>query len=273
MNPRSFNALNQRCRCGIGLRNRLLAFLCAARATMGKHRRFARCIFELAISLFANGDTILLKLAGKSAEICLLLRKGNIADYLVAGERVKGVYETAESKFQISPTKIVDGGANIGTFAAYAASLFPGVPMVCYEPDAGNANLLRKMLAYNRIPAEVIEKALWSSEGSLFFHPHESYTGNVCETPSPYPIETITVDAPDGSWLKLDIEGAEYEVLPQLIEAGRRPAVISMEVHYANQRGDYLLNILKNAGYEIFNCWRSTDSCAEITAVFSQKSS
>ena len=101
-----------------------------------------RRLFERLITLFASGDMIRLSLAGKSGNMCLLLRKGNIADYLVAGERVKGAYEAAEGKFRVPPRKIVDGGANIGTFAVYAAALFPGVPIVCYEPEPANANLL-----------------------------------------------------------------------------------------------------------------------------------
>ena len=117
---------------------------------------------------------------------------------------------------------------------------------------------LRQTLAANRIPAEVVEKALWSREGSLYFHPHVSYTGIVNETPSDYPIEAIKVNAPDGCWLKLDIEGAEYEITAATHRSRCRPAVISMEIHYANQRGARLLDILKNAGYEIHGDWGPT---------------
>jgi FkbM family methyltransferase len=161
----------------------------------------------------------------------------------------------------------VDGGANIGCFAVYAAALFPDVPIVCYEPEPENAQLLRRTLAASNIQAEVVEKGLWSRAGRLYFHPHESFTGNIKETPSDYPIEVTTVDAPSGCWLKLDIEGAEYEVLPQVLNSGCRPAVISMEIHHANTRGGSLLELLRQSGYEIHGNWGPEDNCGEITAV------
>jgi FkbM family methyltransferase len=267
MNLETVTDLARRSGAGIGLRNRMLASLCAARATMGERRRWMRRLFERLISAFSSGGIIRLELMGRSAEMCLLLREGNVADYLVAGERVKGSYQIPANAFAHPPCRIVDGGANIGTFAIYAASIFPGVPVVCYEPESGNAGLLRTALAANRIAADVVEKGLWSREGRLFFHPAQSYAGSVSEAPSEYPIETVKVDAPDGCWLKLDIEGAEYEVLPQLIEAGNRPRVISLEVHDVNRRGHALLEVLKKAGYEIHGGWGAADTCAEITAV------
>lgn len=116
------------------------------------------------------------------------------------------------------------------------------------------------------ISAEVIPKALWSKTAELFFHSGESFTGFVSEDPSPYPISCVLPVVPDQCWLKLDIEGAEYEVLPALLEAGCQPKIISMEIHDFSRRGNKLLNLLKTHGYEWNESFLAIEQCVNIAA-------
>lgn len=48
--------------------------------------------------------------------------------------------------------------------------------------------------------------------------------------------------------LKMDIEGAEMRVIPDMIESGIRPAIICIELH---RGAEYLKPIIENAGYKI----------------------
>jgi glycosyltransferase involved in cell wall biosynthesis len=125
---------------------------------------------------------------------------------------------------------------------------------------------LRKNLDANEIVAEIVPKALWSKSAELFFHPGESYSGHVNAETSPYPISCIQPSVPDQCWLKLDIEGAEYEVLPALLKAGCRPGTISMEIHDFNHRGNFLLSLLKAYGYSWNELFQPTEPCITINA-------
>jgi FkbM family methyltransferase len=53
-------------------------------------------------------------------------------------------------------------------------------------------------------------------------------------------------------WLKLDIEGAEYEVLRDALRAGIRPGVISGEIHdYFGANGAGLVAELESLNYSV----------------------
>ena len=252
-------------RQGCTIRDSCLAFLCAAVGVMGPHRRRLRSLFIRAISLYSRAGQLCLRLkvCGRVMEISM--RSGNEADYLVTGELVAGGYLFPVGN-HLAPTAIVDGGANIGTFALQAAARFPSLPLRCYEPDAANIEQLRINLRRNGIAAEIVPKALWSEAGELFFHPGLSYTGFVSPEPSPHAMSCELPQIPDGCWLKLDIEGAEYEVLPALLRQGAEPAIISLEVHDFSRRGNGLLDVLRQHGYSIHGSFKHTDLCVTVCA-------
>ena len=108
----------------------------------------------------------------------------------------------------------------------------------------------------------MVPKALWSRGGRLFYHPGQSDAGYVDEEP----IEVTQVEAPDGCWLKLDVEGAEYEVLPQLLQTGKRPAIISLEIHQFDKRGLPLIETPRPSDYRVTGTSASTASCVNITS-------
>lgn len=253
-------------RQGCAPRDVALAFLCAGLGAMGRRRALARRRFEAAIGRFARDGQVRLQLWRAGRRITLLLRQGNVADYLVAGELVAGGYPPPEVASR-APTALVDGGANIGMFTLQAHACFPGLPVTCYEPDPANLRQLELNLSANGIAARVVPKALWSRVGDLFYHPAQSYTGFVSEEPSDFPIACVTPEVPDGCWLKLDIEGAEYEVLPALLRAGAQPAWISMEVHAFNTRGQVLLDLLREHRYEVRGQWHPQDICVTVLAI------
>jgi FkbM family methyltransferase len=251
---------------GIGFRSRMLAFLCARFGNLSKSRQTLRAIIFKWIGSFARSGQVQISFRVSGRPLTILLRKDNQADYVVFGEMVMGGYKVPDN-VSSRPAVVVDGGANIGLFSLFAHATFPDASLTCYEPDKDNLVQLGKNLQANKIAAEIIPKALWSKTADLFFHPCESYSGLVNEDPSPYPIACTLPAVPDRCWLKMDIEGAEYEVLPALLKDGRRPEIISMEIHDFNQRGNQLLSLLKEYGYEWNESFQPADQCVNITAL------
>jgi FkbM family methyltransferase len=235
---------------------------------MGNHRAKLRERFEEILDQCAQGENVELNLLVCSRECKLLMRKGNIADYLIGGEVIWGAY----SPPRISPSLIIDGGANIGMFSMIAHAFFPDTPIVCYEPDASNLVQLASNLKANGISAKIVPKALWSKETTLFYHVGESYTGYVNEVRSDFPIECTVAEVSEGSWLKLDIEGAEYEALPEVLSRGVRPAMISMEIHSNHVSGKTLVDSLEASGYKLRKLHDLKAHCTNVEADFSGKS-
>jgi FkbM family methyltransferase len=229
---------------------------------MGDHRQSLRDKFAGWLDGRASGGDVSLRLLVNGRVVCFLMRKGNRADYLVGGEMIWGAYAPPHTV----PSAIVDGGANIGMFAIIAHAWFPEAPIICYEPDTANLLQLDRNLKINDISAKVVPKGLWSSSTTLYYHPSQSHMGYVDQTPSEHPIACTTPEISKGCWLKLDIEGAEYEVLPEVLGQTAKPSFITMEVHHNDNGGIALIQKLVDAGYILLNPYNSTVGCAIIEA-------
>jgi FkbM family methyltransferase len=139
---------------------------------------------------------------------------------------------------------IVDIGGNIGTFAVLAASMVPGGRVITVEPDAENLRLLRENLEINNAAAFVYPYAVASTAGKFPFFAareggyHSILPGRV-EGAAVRHIEAKTLadvfsaaSVDRCHLLKLDCEGAEYDILRKIPEhiAGRVDQ-IAMEYH------------------------------------------
>jgi FkbM family methyltransferase len=181
-------------------------------------------------------------------DIALLLRYENLGDYCIAGEMTAGIYTVPD----FVPEEIFDCGANIGAFSIFAAKKFPQSKLVCFEPDAENLTLLKQNLKLNGIHAEIKECGVWNKNGLLYYHPASSITGKVSEEISyfPIPVERLNITTPK-SWVKLDIEGAEYAVIPDMLAGSPLPRFLSVELHFFNQKGRPVVNALEKHNYKL----------------------
>ncbi len=247
---------------GASLQDKWLAFLIAGLGVLGYHRVKMRSWFIKRINDLAATGCVQLQLYIKRRLIYLSMRQGNEADYLMGGELVRGAYEVPN----FEPKSIVDGGANIGMFAIHASSYFPKAKLICYEPDSANFQQLQKNLALNHLQADTHQLGLWSKNTTLYYHAQSSHTGFVDEQPPGVPIPCALPEIEPDCWLKLDIEGAEYEVLPALLKNGQYPRWISLEIHYFNTKGQSLLSLLREHGYTIQGGEDPTVTCTVISA-------
>jgi FkbM family methyltransferase len=158
-----------------------------------------------------------------------------------------------------------DGGANIGLFTLIAARLVGETGQVfSFEPEPEIAARLRENSRHNLFSwVTVVEAALYSRTGKIGFNgatrlkSPDRGTGRVQEEgtePSGASVQAIALDDfvtahPDPDVLKLDVEGAEVEVLQgarKLLQR-RRPAVVC-ELHSAECEAG-VFRILEEYGY------------------------
>jgi len=141
------------------------------------------------------------------------------------------------------PVAIIDAGANIGLSSIWFASRFPGARIVAVEPERANYELLVKNVV--ELPnVTPVNAAVWSHSGTLWIDdPGEGTWGfrtrevddaaNGAGTTPCVTIADLISEHELGSvdLLKLDIEGAEKEVLSSPEEWIGKIGAIVIELH------------------------------------------
>ena len=124
---------------------------------------------------------------------------------------------------------IIDIGANIGFFCIYSLIKAPNSRIISVEADPSNYKILKNNITTNNLNKKVtsINRAIFSIEGEIDFFPSNEDTGwsSVFNTrgainSNPIKIKTTTIskllislEVKSVDFLKIDIEGSEYDVL------------------------------------------------------------
>ena len=168
---------------------------------------------------------------------------------------------------------ILDCGANIGYTTLHYKRQLPGARITAFEPDPVFLPLLRRNLQRNdAADVTVVDAAAWTAPGRAGWVTERkdgSRLAATCATGSVAPTDVRTVDLAayldqDIDLLKLDVEGAEFEIVPRLGDRLERVKNVLVEVHITDQRRYHglaaLLTTLKAAGFEIalnsYGPWR-----------------
>ncbi len=186
---------------------------------------------------------------------------------------MENIYQIELIKLYVrgSSPVIVDIGANAGYAATFFLSHFPQARVISFEPLPTNFELLSKNQKQNEfLNWQISPKAVGKSNGkiSLFFQKSKGLT----------PVSSIYADFDNNNQdcievemvslsqifqdfslsqidlLKLDCEGAEYEILyhtPQ--EYLNKIRLIVMETHHRNNENgnkETLANFLQNVGFQ-----------------------
>lgn len=159
-----------------------------------------------------------------------------------------------------SSPRIIDGGSNIGLSVIYFKKLFPAARIIAFEADPKIAEVLKRNLLYQGITdVEVRAEALWSCETVLSFQSEGADGGKLVKSME----KSIRVPAVGISellcekvdFLKLDIEGAEIEVLQSCSSSLKNVDRVFIEYHsFANetQKLPSLLETIRDAGFRFF---------------------
>ena len=155
-----------------------------------------------------------------------------------------GVYTPAGFEAEGGRAVVLDVGAHIGAFAAHAARMGPGVTVFAFEPAPENFALLSRNVVRNGLSnVQVSQCAVSGVSGTRELHLTDSPAEHSLHIVKPgshrlaVPSVTLadildrhgleTVDL-----LKMDCEGAEYEILEAAIpDALGRVRRIAMEAH------------------------------------------
>ncbi|MDD5209356.1 MAG: FkbM family methyltransferase [Elusimicrobiales bacterium] len=112
----------------------------------------------------------------------------------------------------------VDGGAYTGDTLLTFIRKMDGKYAKCYafEPEPAAAAKLSAMVSRREFPAvRVIAKGLWDKAATLRFSASEGTRASAVSGAGSTSIEADTIDsqAPDATYIKMDVEGAELEAL------------------------------------------------------------
>ncbi len=147
---------------------------------------------------------------------------------------------------------IIDGGAHIGLASLYFSRQYPQSKIMAFEADPAIAGVLKNNLdALGCHQVEVHSKAVWIHEDGVCFDASGDDAGHVCGDgrTGKERIPSIRLRSelcgPPVDLLKLDIEGAEFDVIRDCrdVLSNVRHAII--EIHKLDDHGGCLGDLLK----------------------------
>jgi FkbM family methyltransferase len=165
------------------------------------------------------------------------------ADNLALIGTFMGRHHLPPPEAAVDPRLIWDLGSNIGLTVADLACAYPSATIVGVELDDANAELARRNTAAWSDRCEVLRGAVWTEDGVVTytrppgdeqgFHIDDSAGSGAPHADAP----AITLDGllarvrGDVDYVKMDIEGAEREVLRNNTAWAARVRSIKVEVH------------------------------------------
>jgi FkbM family methyltransferase len=164
------------------------------------------------------------------------------------------------------PLRVVDVGANVGLFLLFALERFPSCTVVAYEPDPDNAALARRCIELNGIADRValVEACAATRAGEVDFVAGKSAASHATEA-TDIGARVPSVDAvPEilaADFVKIDAEGAEWELLADERLPGGHAAVVIVEYHTRMcpepDARAHARAMLERAGYVTSNPWHN----------------
>jgi FkbM family methyltransferase len=156
---------------------------------------------------------------------------------------------------------IIDCGANIGLSVIYFKQKFPQAIIDCFEPDEQIFKKLQHNV--NQFNAENVtfhQNAVWVNNKDISFISDGSVGGHISEAHSEKSDSISAVRLKDFlnqkvDFLKIDIEGAEFDVIRDCVEELHNVENIFVEYHSSHEQEQMLgelLIFLKNAGFKVY---------------------
>jgi FkbM family methyltransferase len=159
--------------------------------------------------------------------------------------------------------RIIDCGANIGLSIIYFKILYKQAYIEAFEPDERNFELLSKNCNSNQLQLVTLHQAaVWTYNGTISFAANESEASHISENVVSSNVEVRCVSLKDVlqkyskvDFLKIDIEGAEWNVIQNISNELNKVEHLFLEYHgktIETQKLSDLLNILKNSGFSVY---------------------
>jgi hypothetical protein len=171
------------------------------------------------------------------------------------------IFESRHYSFECDTKnpRIFDCGGNMGLSAIWFSLNYPDCQLVVFEPDENLAEIIATNLRNAGINGcSIINKAAWVHEGRIAFAKSGDDKGRV-DHHSEDMVECVDLSSfleEPLDLLKLDIEGAEYEVISHLRQSGAIAMVkrIACECHIIREETSkmtHLIDSLLDAGFTV----------------------
>jgi FkbM family methyltransferase len=153
---------------------------------------------------------------------------------------------------------IIDCGANIGLSISFFKRLYPDSKIIGFEPDPNLFGLLQKNIAlwgYENV--EIHQKAIWKEETIISFKQEGGFSGRISQSDVLDRVDVKTVCLSTllnqkVDFLKIDIEGAETQVIAECSSQLKNVDYLFIEYHsfeHECQTLDSILKAVTNAGF------------------------
>jgi len=218
-------------------------------------------IYPLSYYNFIRSDFIIFKTRSKKI---IKLRKQSTD--LMALTHVWLIEEYKKKHFEIKPNDVViDVGAHIGLFTIYASQFCTDGKIYSFEPSTENYQLLLENIQLNNLNCVTsFNQAVSNSNDSidLFLNNDESGHSMFSKSSKSIIIDSISLQKffdehqiKHCNFLKLDCEGAEYEIIKNLpLEYFQKIDKLVIEYHMADSHPEFLIElkeILLRQNFEI----------------------
>ena len=172
-----------------------------------------------------------------------------------------------------NPTpNIIDAGSNIGIATLFFKNKYPGAKILCFEPDPYNFPVLQKNIILNNLNnVTTIEAALAKNTGFTSFYGEidscadtrgnsiSKLWGQQRTTTKTATVKAVQLSSyinHEIALLKMDIEGAEQQVIEDITEKLFLIKTLIIEVHeaqkvYFDNNLQTICNILQNNNFNI----------------------
>lgn len=166
-----------------------------------------------------------------------------------------------------SPEEILDLGANIGAFGAFALARWPQARIVGYEPDPANAAVHARAIAANGADDRwsLVPAAAGPTAGEVRFAAGLNASSHVLDEQAAddqtisVPMRDVMAAIAAADLVKIDIEGGEWAIIldPRFVAAP--PRAVVLEYHAAGcptpDPLDAALDALQRAGMSTESIW------------------
>ena len=161
-----------------------------------------------------------------------------------------------------SQPRILDIGSNIGLSVLHYKRLYPNAKITAFEPDPQFLPVLKRNLERNgAADVQAVEAAAWIEDGQAQWISEGIDGSKLIENNGDgvNVINVVTVDLKNYldspvDMIKLDIEGAEFQVIPHIAGDLDQVKNLSIECHInqgSYQDYGYLITLLANAGFSL----------------------